>query len=476
MGVGRRALLQGLAAAAAVPSYIEAIAQPSVQAATARRRILIKGGYVASLDKSIGDLPVGDVLTDGATIAAIGRDIQAPDAEVIDAGSKLVLPGLIDTHRHTWETVTRSLISEGDLAVYLKLFFETLGPHYRPEDVYIGNLLGALGALSSGITTLLDWSHVMNTPAHADAAVQGLADSSIRGVFAYGSSRAPGKDAAMMRAADVRRVQKQHFPADDQLLTLAIAADDSSDDAKAADIRLARQLGLRITIHVIRAGTIAALNTQGLLGPDITCVHTVGIESTDDELKMLADHGGTISTSSATEMMSGHGFPSAQRWLRHGLRPSLSIDNETRVPSDLFLQMRALIISDHQLETERVRREGGRPNLIPARDVLEFATIEGARATGLDSKTGTLAVGKRADIIVADLDDITLIPSTDPIATFVLRAQSANISHVLVDGKVKKRDGKLVGVDEARVRRLAKESHGYIMGLISSAGLDIRKG
>jgi 5-methylthioadenosine/S-adenosylhomocysteine deaminase len=135
-----------------------------VQAATARRRILIKGGYVASLDKSIGDLPVGDVLTDGTTIAAIGKDIQALDAEVVDAESKLVLPGLIDTHRHTWETVTRSLISEGDLAVYLKLFFEALGPHYRPEDVYIGNLLGALGALSSGITTLLDWSHVMNTP------------------------------------------------------------------------------------------------------------------------------------------------------------------------------------------------------------------------------------------------------------------------------------------------------------------------
>jgi 5-methylthioadenosine/S-adenosylhomocysteine deaminase len=138
--------------------------------------------------------------------------------------------------------------------------------------------------------------------------------------------------------------------------------------------------------------------------------------------------------------------------------------------------MRALIVSDHQLETERVRREGGRPNLIPVRDVLEFATIEGARATGLDGKTGTLAVGKRADIIVADLDDITLIPSTDPIATFVLRAQPANISHVLVDGKVKKRDGKLVGVDQARVRRLTKDSHGYIMGLISSAGLDIRKG
>ena len=473
MAVGRRAVLQGLAATAAMPPCVEAAARPSAKAAK-HRKTLIKGGYVASLDKSIGDLPVGDVLIDGARIAAIGNDIQASDVEIIDARSKLVLPGLIDTHRHTWETVTRSLISEGDLAVYIKLFFGTLGPHYRPQDVYIGNLLGAIGALSSGITTLLDWSHVMNTSAHADAAIRGLADSGIRGVFAYGSSAVRGNDAAdaaTRRAAEVRRVQKQYFACDDQLLTLAIAAGDA-----AADIKLARELGLRITLHVTRAGTVAALNARGLLGSDITYVHTVGIESTDEELKMIADHGGTISTSSATEMMSGHGFPSAQRWLRYGLRPSFSVDNETRVPSDLFLQMRALIISDHQLETERVRREGGRPNLIPVRDVLEFATIEGARATGLDAKTGTLSVGKRADIIVVDLDDITLIPTTDPIATFVLRAQPANISHVLVDGKVQKRAGKLVGIDEARVRRLVKESHHYIMGLISAAGLDIRKG
>jgi len=462
-----------MAAAATIPACVEAATRPSAKAAR-HHKILIKGGYVVTLDKSIGDLPVGDVLIDGASIAAIGEDIHASDVETIDARSKLVLPGLIDTHRHTWETVTRSLISEGDLAVYVKLFFGTLGPHYRPEDVYIGNLLGALGALSSGITTLLDWSHVMNTSAHADAAIRGLADSGIRGVFACGSSAVRGNDAvdvAMRRAAEVRRVQKQYFASDDQLLTLAIAAGDA-----AADIQLARELGLRVTLHVTRAGTVAALNAAGLLGPDITYVHTVGIESTDEELKMIADQGGTISTSSATEMMSGHGFPSAQRWLRYGLRPSLSVDNETRVPSDLFLQMRALIISDHQLETERVRREGGRPNLIPVRDVLEFATIEGARATGLDGKTGTLSVGKRADIIVVDLDDITLIPTTDPIATFVLRAQPANISHVLVDGKVQKRAGKLVGIDEARVRRLVKESHGYIMGLISSAGLDIRKG
>jgi cytosine/adenosine deaminase-related metal-dependent hydrolase len=319
----------------------------------------------------------------------------------------------------------------------------------------------------------------MNTPDHADAAIAGLRDSGIRGVLAYGASRSPGHDPAAAferRAADVRRVQRQHFGGEDQLLTLAIAGDDASDEAKAKDIRFARELGVRTTIHVIRAGTIKALDAAGLLGPDITCVHGIGIEATDEELKMLADHGGTVSTSSATEMMSGHGFPSAQRFLRHGLRPSLSIDNETRVPSDLFLQMRALIIADHQLETERVRREGGRPSLIPVRDVLEFATIEGARANGLEHRTGTLTIGKRADIIVADLDDITLIPATDPLATFVLRVQPANVTWVVVDGKVKKRDGKLVGIDEARVRRLVAGSHHYLMGLIAETGIDIRKG
>jgi 5-methylthioadenosine/S-adenosylhomocysteine deaminase len=478
MPVARRAVLRGLAVATALPSLVRSAA---ARTRLAGRKILIKGGYVATLDKNLGELFSADVLIDGAEIAAIGRNLSGADAEVIDAAQKLVLPGLIDTHRHTWETVTRSLISEGDLAVYIKLMFGTLGLHYRPQDVYIGNLLGAVGALNSGITTMLDWSHIMNSPAHADAAIRGLADSGMRAVFAYGSSAVPGSDASdavERRAADIKRVQKQYFASADQLLTLAIAARGSptSVEPTIADIRLAREIGVRTTMHVTKAGVVAALNEAGMLGPDITYVHTVGIEATDDELKMIADHGGTISTSSATEMMSGHGFPSAQRWLRHGLRPSFSVDNETRMPSDLFAQMRALVIADHQLEADRARREGGRPTLIPVRDVLEFATIEGARAVGLDRKTGTLSVGKRADIILVDLDDISLIPATDPIATAVLRAQPANVSWVLVDGKVRKRAGKLAGVDLARMRRLVQDSHTYILGLINAAGFDIHHG
>jgi 5-methylthioadenosine/S-adenosylhomocysteine deaminase len=213
-----------------------------------------------------------------------------------------------------------------------------------------------------------------------------------------------------------------------------------------------------------------------MLGPDLTFIHAVGSEATDDEYRMIAAHGGSISTSSGTEMMSGHGYPSAQRWLAYGLRPSFSVDNETRMPTDLFAQMRALVLSDHMLEIDRVRGTSARPVLIPVRDILEFATHQGARATGLDSKVGTLAPGKRADIILVDLDDIGLIPSADPVASVVLRAHAGNVSWVFIDGKAKKRDGKLVNVDLADLRKLVNSSHDYLLSLAREAGVDIRRG
>jgi 5-methylthioadenosine/S-adenosylhomocysteine deaminase len=481
MEIGRRGLLKGLAAVGGATAFARSVDAQAPPSATGNGngRTLIKGGYVASLDADIGELDGADVLIEGSTIVDVARNINASDAELVDAREKLVMPGLIDSHRHTWETLTRSWISECDLAVYIKVINGTLGAHFRPEDVYIGNLLGALGALNSGITTMLDWSHIMNSPAHADAAIAGLSDSGIRGVFAYGDSKipnaekAPGADEA--RAADIRRVQKQYFGNGDQLLSFAVAGNSKAEKA-IADIKLARELGLRTTMHVLGAGMIAALEQAGVLGPDLTFIHAVGVEATDDEYRMMAAHGASISTSSGTEMMSGHGFPSAQRWLSHGLRPSFSVDNETRMPADLFAQMRALVLSDHMLEIERVRGTGARPVLIPVRDVLEFATIEGARATGLDSKVGTLTPGKRADIILVDLDDISLIPSADPVATVVLRAHAGNVSWVFVDGKVRKRHGKLVGIDTGHVRNLVDTSHEYLLGLAREARIDIHRG
>jgi cytosine/adenosine deaminase-related metal-dependent hydrolase len=474
MTLHRRAFMQALSSVPAA-SLLSACGTAGTQALVqSRPRKLIKGAYVVSLDPGVGEMAQADVLVDGPVIAAIGRKLEVADAEVIDGTRKMVLPGLIDTHRHTWQSLLRSMIAESNFTIYQQVITGTLAPLYRPEDIYIGNLLGAVGAMNSGITTLLDWSHALQSPAHADAAIQGLVESGIRSVFAHGDpSRsvmeklAPG--GKWRQPEDLRRIQKQYFSTDDQRMTLAMALrgpESASMEVSLADIRLARELGIRMTMHVgvlqlAKVRAITRLNEAKVLGPDITHVHT--LSCTDAELQMIADTGGTISTSSATEMNSGHGFPSIQRWLRYGLRPSFSVDNETRMPTDLFTQMRALVISDHLLEAQRVERDGGSPVFVPMRDVLGFATLEGARATGLDRKIGTLAPGKRADLIMIDLSGPTMAPVFDPVATAVMLAQASDVSLVMVDGVVKKRDGQLLGVDLARINRLAAASHEYLM-------------
>jgi len=479
--IRRRLFLQGIAAATSALPFMEQASAAQAQPATTGRRLLLKGGYVVSCDKSVGELKSGDVLISGSKIVDVGVNLPSDDAEVIDAKNKLVIPGLIDTHRHTWETQLRSLIPEGDFFVYLKIVLQTVAPRYRPDDVYIGNLFGALGAINSGITTMLDWSHIMLSPAHADAAVKGLKDSGIRGVFAHGDPVSPFLDwwsakSELRHLPDARRVRQQYFNSDDQLLTMALALrgpEYSAWDTAVDDLKFARDLGLRSTIHMgvpgAKPGAVTALHQAKLLGPDITHVHT--LRCTDDEIQMIADSGGSVSTSPATELMSGHGFPSLQRWLRRGIRPSLSIDNESRMPTDLFTQMRALIMTDHTLETQRVIKEGGKPILVPVRDVLALATIEGARTLGLDGKTGSLTPGKQADVVMINLDDSNVMPVNDAVSSAVLICNASNVSWVLIDGQVKKRDGKLVGVDMERSKRRMAESHAFL-----TAGLDLGAG
>jgi 5-methylthioadenosine/S-adenosylhomocysteine deaminase len=456
--LGRRRLLAGALLATAAPRLALA-ADP--QPGAARNRVLIKGGHVVTIDKTLGDLAGGDVLVEGSTIAAVGRNIDAADAEIVDASGMIVLPGFIDSHRHTWQTALRSYVAQAN---YFKVVLTDLGPHYRPEDVYIGNLLGAVGALNSGITTMLDWSHIMNSPAHADAAIKGLAESGIRGIFAHGvaqigrSAGATGQPNSQQHSDDIRRVQKEHFKSEDQLLTLALAfggLEFSSLEETIKDVTLARELGIRLTTHVgvipnVRA--VTKLKDAGLLGPDITYIHATSCS--DDEIKMIADSGGTLSTSPLNERL-----PGLSAWLKHGLRPSLSLDNETRAPGDLFTQMRALLWHEWNWQ-------GGKPDRakVTYRDILEFATIEGARTTGLERKVGSLVPGKRADIVMIDSNHVSMIPRTgDPAASVVLVAQPSQVSWVLVDGKVRKRNGRLVDVDVGRLQTLASASHDYLL-------------
>jgi cytosine/adenosine deaminase-related metal-dependent hydrolase/ribose/xylose/arabinose/galactoside ABC-type transport system permease subunit len=427
-------------------------------------RKLIRGGIVLSLDPVVGDFANGDVLIDGDRIAAVGPNLAVNGAEVIDASGMIVMPGFVDSHRHIWEGILRNIGTDVPLegrVSYISFVLRTLAPAFRPEDAYAGNLVSAVGAIDAGITTLLDWSHIQASPAHTDAVIQALRDSGLRGVFAYGfpwwgkwEERQPSW---FVRAAT------EHFSSKDQMLTLALAAPgpEFTDFEVARDHwKLARETGARITAHV-GVGTygqdakVQEMGEAGLLGPDTTYIHCTTLN--DTEIQMIVDTGGTVSLASPVEMMMGHGMPPIQKFLDRGLNPSLSIDVETNVPNDMFTQMRSVISLQHALADR-----AGRP-AITMRDVLWYATMEGARANGLEDRVGSLTVGKAADLIMLRTDKINVTPINDPVAAVVAGMDTSNVDSVFIAGRAMKRGGKLLHVDWPAVRRMVSESRDYVV-------------
>jgi len=427
-------------------------------------RILIQGGTVLTLDRQIGDFATADVLIEGEVIREIRPNLAVDEAEVIDARGMIVMPGFVDTHRHIWEGILRNIGTDVPLegrTSYITFVLHKLAPALRPEDAYIGNLVSALGAIDAGITTLLDWSHIQGSPAHTDAVVQALRDSGMRSVFAYGfpwwgkwEERQPSW---FMRAAT------EHFSTKDQKLTLALAAPgpEFTDFEVSRDHwKLAREADARITTHVGVGsygldGKLQEMGEAGLLGPDTTYIHCTTLN--DTEIQMIVDTGGTVSIACPVEMMMGHGMPPVQKFLDRGLAPSLSVDVETNVPSDMFNQMRSVL----GLQRSLAGANGHDP--VSMRDVLEWATIEGARANGLEDKVGTLTPGKQADIVLLRTDRMNVTPLNDPVAAVVVGMDTSNVDTVIVGGHILKRNGRLLHVDWSTMRRLVEESRDYVI-------------
>ena len=427
-------------------------------------RTIIRGGTLLTMDGPNGKTFTGDVLVEGDTIIEVGPSLEPGNADVIDASGMIVMPGFVDTHRHIWEGVLRNIGTDVPLegrTSYISFVLHKLAPAFRPEDAYAGNLLSALGAIDAGITTLLDWSHIQGSPAHTDAVVQALNDSGLRAVFAYGfpwwgkwEERQPSW---FVRAAT------EHFQTRDQLLTLALAAPgpEFTDFEVTRDHwKLARETGARISTHVGVGsygldGKVQEFGEAGLLGPDTTYIHCTTLN--DTEIQMIVETGGTVSLAAPVEMMMGHGMPPIQKFLDRGLRPSLSIDVETNVPSDMFNQMRSV------LALQRTLAAAGGKDAMTARDVLASATIEGARANGLDDKVGTLTPGKQADIILLRTDRMNVTPLNDPAMAVVMGMDTSNVDTVLVAGRVMKQGGRLLHVDWAAMRRLAAESRDHVV-------------
>jgi cytosine/adenosine deaminase-related metal-dependent hydrolase len=434
-------------------------------------RKLIQGGTILSLDRDVGEFTTGDVLIEGDKILAVGPGLVNGDCEVIDASGMIVMPGFVDSHRHIWEGLLRNIGTDVPLegrTSYISFILHKLAPAYRPEDAYVGNLVSAVGAINAGITTLLDWSHIQASPAHTDAVVQALKDSGLRAIFAYGfpwwgkwEERQPSW---FVRAAT------EYFSSKDQMLTLALAAPgpEFTDFEVARDHwKLARETGARITTHV-GVGTygqerkVQEMGEAGLLGPDTTYIHCTTLN--DTEIQMIVDSGGSVSLASPVEMMMGHGMPPIQKFLDRGLAPTLSIDVETNVPSDMFNQMRSVL----GLQRAVAAAEG--KAAVSTRDVLAWATIEGARANGLDSKVGTLTPGKQADLIMLRTDRLNVTPLNDPATAVVAGMDTSNVDSVFIAGRAMKRGGQVLHVDWNATMKAVSESRD---GLIARSGFKL---
>jgi cytosine/adenosine deaminase-related metal-dependent hydrolase len=416
------------------------------------QRTLIKGGVVLTMDPRLGDFEKADVLIEGSKIAAVGPNLPAGAAE-IDATGMIVMPGFVDTHRHIWQGQLRNILPNGRLDPdYFRDIGGTARSVYRPEDVYVGGLLSAWGAMNAGITTILDWSHISNTPEHSDAAIRGLRESGIRAVYAYGTGAAGPRN---QYPGDSKRLRQQYFAGDDQLLTLALATGLDPRHWTAA-----REVGAPITVHVNGTGQLLPL--AKLMGPDVTYIHCCNLAP--EEWTLIADTGGGVSIAGPIEMEMGHGVPPFQQALDRKIPLSLSNDVETEIPSEFFTQMRTAFFLQRMLVFQRERaREAGVPPLMTVKQIVEIATVGGARVNHLEGKIGSLAPGKEADVILLRAGALNVMPLNHAYGSIVLGMDASNVDTVFVAGKLRKWKGAPVGVDVAHLRRLAEQSRDVIL-------------
>jgi 5-methylthioadenosine/S-adenosylhomocysteine deaminase len=430
--------------------------------------ILLRGGTVVTMDPKVGDFVRADVLIQGKKIAAVGAELKAPpQAQVIDATNTIVIPGFVDAHRHSWEGQLRRIIPNGAIAAYMSTTHQGFARYYRPHDMYVGNLITALGCIDAGITTIIDNSHNSRSSAHSDAAIEALFDSGIRAVHASGAPQNGDWDRQWPQ--DLVRLQKRFFTSADQLVTLRMFSGMDRENWA-----LARQLGLRITTESTGATPIIEeFWKEKLLRQDITYNHCNGWP--DNVWQWVRDSGATVNVCPRSDPQYGlgEGIPAFQKALDHAMRPGFSIDNETSYGTDMFTEMRVAFNIQRALATNRRSNGDAKaPAIVSVRDVLECATVNGAANAGLLDKCGTLTPGKEADIVMIRTDDINLYPSNHAIGTVVAAADIRNIDTVIVGGKIRKFRGKMPGLNMEKFRQLADESRNY---LFSKAGykLDI---
>lgn len=462
------------------------------------RRYIIRGGAVMTMDPKWGDFPQGDVLVEGKKIVAVGPNLHAGGAAEIDARGKIVMPGFVDTHHHQFETALRSFLADGILindgsnsvsgnTTYFEFILLKFAPVYRPRDVYINELFGGLSQLDDGVTTVHDVSQIHHSPEHSDAAIQALFDTGRRAAFGYFESAGAnilGTNPGNKYPTDAPRIKNQWFSSADQLVHMIMGGEVYLGDATTDQSwTIGRQLDLQIAAHILSPFGIRpifdklAAGTGGNgsigIGPDNLFIHMTGMA--DDAWQKVKEVGAQVSIAFPIEMNMRHGIPPILKMQQLGIEPSLSTDVECTMTADFFTQMRVCMNMQRMVVNQMVLEQGnfyppnqwptpapGTPPLLNTRDVLRFATMNGAKHLRLDKKVGSLTPGKEADIIILDATAINVAPLNHVPGAVVSLMDRTNVETVIVAGKVRKWKGQLLDVDLHQLRRRLENSRDYI--------------
>jgi len=479
-----------------------------------RRRYIIRGGAVMSMDPAVGDFSRGDVLVEGKKILAVGPNLHAGGATEIDARGRIVMPGFIDTHHHQFETALRSFLADGILIndgsgtasadpTYYEYILQRFAPVYRPKDVYINELFAGLSQLDDGVTTVHDISQIHHSPQHSDAAVQALFDTGRRAALGYFEG-AFTTNANYAYPQDAFRLVKKWFSSSDQLVHMIMGGEVYlGEETYSQSWNIGRKLGLQVAAHILSPFGIrpildelakgqGGVNNDIGLGPDNLFIHMTGMS--DDGWKGVHDAGAQVSIAFPIEMNMRHGMPPILKMQSLGMEPSLSVDVECTMTADFFTQMRGCMNMQRVLVNQMVLNQGFPPNavdwglppdaaanpwpygpypndipaLLTTRDVLRYGTMNGAKALRLDGKVGSLTPGKEADIIILDATAINVAPLNNVPGAVVSLMDRTNVETVIVAGKVRKWKGQLLDVDLRKLRRDLEDSRDYIF---SAAGI-----
>jgi 5-methylthioadenosine/S-adenosylhomocysteine deaminase len=423
-------------------------------------RTLFKRGTVVTMDANTPNLETGDVLVEGDRIVGVGVDIKVDDAEVIDAGNTIVMPGLIDAHHHMWLGVTRRMMPNvDDLFAYIDVVAETLGTHYRPLDMHLSTKLTALASLDAGITTIIDACHSSRSPEHTDAALDALENTGIRALHMVGAAMDKKASVAHL-PVDLERLAA-NWNNDGGLVRVGLFGQLNLDWWK-----VARSLDMRILTEFI--GDLAKLGPafaeKGVLGTHNIFNHCTRVP--EETWKLFADAGVNVTVNPRSDALFGFDDESFayQQAIDHGLTPALGIDLDTAFGSDLFGEMHALFGQQRSaMRYRRFRGEANVPAPISVEAVLEAATVNGARAADLEGSIGTLTPGKQADIIMVRTNGVAIFPVTNAIGTIVQAVERSDVDTVMVAGEVRKRAGKLVGVDLAKLTADVSASRDHLL-------------